>query len=147
MAVMISIDGVCMIAFPDRNSRGFRAVPYMKPYCDQHNSMLFEIRWKRQEIIVWNHMVPGMKLHGFAYGVASGSAQINFASIFLILYAFLSSDCALITQCKISSNSCQDLGVSRKFPLPLETLDKILNNSWTLKNLEIIDKNLVKILI
>ena len=50
-----------------------------------------------------------------------------------------------ITQCKISWNSCQDLGFSRKFPLPLETLDKILNYLGPLKYLEILDKNLAKI--
>ena len=52
----------------------------------------------------------------------------------LLLY-FVSEN----TQCKISWNSCQDLGFSRKFPLPLETLDKILNYLGPLKNLEILE--------
>ena len=42
----------------------------------------------------------------------------------------------IATKCEISGNSCQDLGFSWEFPLPLETLDKILKYLGPWENLE-----------
>ena len=54
---------------------------------------------------------------------------------------------SMLTQCKISWNSCQDLAYSYIFPFTLETLDKILLILASHKPLEFLDSILGKSLI